>query len=102
MMAAISVSVMDKLPARCGKPPKMRCSLVRTVTAAVSSLLKKPDANVWVDGAVSSYYRETYAEAEQRLGEVRALRLAGHNNIFPHAFMAQRHCHAPRLASARP
>ncbi|MGU0043612.1 SRPBCC family protein [Escherichia coli] len=23
------------------------------------------------------------AEAEQRLGEVRALRLAGHNNIFP-------------------
>ncbi|MFP1453637.1 SRPBCC family protein [Escherichia coli] len=45
--------------------------------------LEKPDANVWVDGAVSSYYRETYAEAEQRLGEVRALRLAGHNNIFP-------------------
>ena len=44
---------------------------------------EKPDANVWVDGAVSSYYRETYAEAEQRLGEVRALRLAGHNNIFP-------------------
>ena len=38
--AAISVSVMDKLPARCGKPPKMRCSLVRTVTAAVFSLLK--------------------------------------------------------------
>jgi 3-phenylpropionate/trans-cinnamate dioxygenase subunit alpha len=38
---------------------------------------EKPDANVWVDGAVSSYYRETYAEAEQRLGEVRALRLAG-------------------------
>ena len=36
-----------------------------------------------LDGAVSSYYRETYAEAEQRLGEVRALRLAGHNNIFP-------------------
>lgn len=35
---------------------------------------EKPDANVWVDGAVSSYYRETYAEAEQRLGEVRALR----------------------------
>lgn len=33
---------------------------------------EKPDANVWVDGAVSSYYRETYAEAEQRLGEVRA------------------------------
>ncbi|XNM45253.1 SRPBCC family protein [Escherichia coli] len=44
---------------------------------------EKPDANVWVDGAVSSYYRETYAEAEQRLGEVRALRLAGHNNISP-------------------
>ncbi len=60
----------------------MRCNLVRTVTVAVSSLLKT-DANVWVDGAVSSYYRETYAEAEQRLGEVRALRLAGHNNIFP-------------------
>lgn len=37
---------------------------------------EKPDANVWVDGAVSSYYRETYAEAEQRLGEVRALRTA--------------------------
>ena len=26
---------------------------------------------------------KAYAEAEQRLGEVRALRLAGHNNIFP-------------------
>lgn len=37
----------------------------------------------WVDGEVSSYYRDTYAEAEQRLGKVRALRLAGHNNIFP-------------------
>lgn len=44
---------------------------------------EKPDANVWVDGEVSSYYRDTYAEAEQRLGKVRALRLAGHNNIFP-------------------
>ncbi|CSR28770.1 Uncharacterised protein [Shigella sonnei] len=40
MMAAISASVMDKPPARCGKPPKMRCNLVRTVTVAVSSLLK--------------------------------------------------------------
>ncbi|MCW7548221.1 aromatic ring-hydroxylating dioxygenase subunit alpha [Photorhabdus sp. APURE] len=46
-------------------------------------LTEKPDANVWVDGAVARYYRETYAEAEQRLGKVRALRLAGHNNIFP-------------------
>lgn len=44
---------------------------------------ENPDANVWVDGEVSSYYRDTYAEAEQRLGKVRALRLAGHNNIFP-------------------
>ncbi len=63
MMAAISASVMDKPPARCGKPPKMRCNLVETVTVAVSSLLKKPDANVWVDGAVSSYYRETYVRS---------------------------------------
>lgn len=44
---------------------------------------EKPDANVWVDGEVFSYYRETYEEAERRLGKVRALRLAGHNNIFP-------------------
>lgn len=33
-------SVMDKPPARCGKPPKMLCNLVRTVTVAVSSSLK--------------------------------------------------------------
>lgn len=33
-------SVMDKPPARCGKPPKMPCNLVRMVTAAASSLLK--------------------------------------------------------------
>ena len=44
---------------------------------------EQPDANVWVDGEVSRYYRDTFAEAEQRLGTVRALRLAGHNNIFP-------------------
>ncbi|MBO8125143.1 SRPBCC family protein, partial [Klebsiella pneumoniae] len=43
---------------------------------------EQPDANVWVDGEVSRYYRDTFAEAEQRLGTVRALRLAGHNNIF--------------------
>ena len=42
-----------------------------------------PDANVWVDGEVSQYFRDTYAEAEARLGKVRALRLAGHNNMFP-------------------
>lgn len=44
---------------------------------------EKPDANVWVDGEVSSYFRDTYPEAEQRLGKVRALRLAGHNTLFP-------------------
>lgn len=44
---------------------------------------EKPDANVWVDGEVSDYYRETYPEALERLGEVRALRLAGHNTLFP-------------------
>lgn len=44
---------------------------------------EQPDANVWVDGEVSQYFRDTYAEAEQRLGKVRALRLAGHNNMFP-------------------
>jgi 3-phenylpropionate/trans-cinnamate dioxygenase alpha subunit len=44
---------------------------------------ENPDANVWVDGEVSQYFRDTYAEAEQRLGKVRALRLAGHNNMFP-------------------
>lgn len=44
---------------------------------------EKPDANVWVDGEVSQYFRDTFDEAKQRLGEVRALRLAGHNNMFP-------------------
>ncbi|KAA1003605.1 aromatic ring-hydroxylating dioxygenase subunit alpha [Paraburkholderia panacisoli] len=44
---------------------------------------EQPDANVWVDGEVSQYFRDTYAEVEQRLGKVRALRLAGHNNMFP-------------------
>ncbi|PXW16436.1 3-phenylpropionate/cinnamic acid dioxygenase subunit alpha [Paraburkholderia caballeronis] len=44
---------------------------------------EQPDANVWVDGEVSQYFRDTYAEAEARLGKVRALRLAGHNNLFP-------------------
>ncbi len=41
------------------------------------------DANVWVGGEVSDYFRETYPEAEERLGKVRALRLAGHNTMFP-------------------
>lgn len=41
------------------------------------------DANVWVGGEVSAYFRETYPEAEARLGKVRALRLAGHNTMFP-------------------
>ena len=44
---------------------------------------ERPDANVWVDGEVSQYFRDTYPEAEQRLGKVRALRLAGHNTMFP-------------------
>ena len=44
---------------------------------------EKPDANFWVDGEVANYFRETYEEARSRLGEVRALRLAGHNNMFP-------------------
>ncbi|WP_233873784.1 3-phenylpropionate/cinnamic acid dioxygenase subunit alpha [Paraburkholderia adhaesiva] len=44
---------------------------------------EQPDANVWVDGEVSEYYRETFDEAEQRLGRIRALRLAGHNTLFP-------------------
>jgi len=41
------------------------------------------DANVWVGGEVSHYFRDTYPEAEERLGKVRALRLAGHNTMFP-------------------
>ncbi|MFA5702825.1 MAG: 3-phenylpropionate/cinnamic acid dioxygenase subunit alpha [Advenella sp.] len=44
---------------------------------------EEPNANVWVDGEVADYYRETYPEALERLGEVRALRLAGHNTLFP-------------------
>lgn len=44
---------------------------------------EKPDANVWVGGEVSDYFRETFAEAQERLGDVRALRLAGHNTMFP-------------------
>lgn len=44
---------------------------------------EKPDANVWVDGEVANYFRETYDEVKERLGEVRALRLAGHNTMFP-------------------
>lgn len=43
----------------------------------------RPDANVWVDGEVSQYFRDTFEEARERLGEIRALRLAGHNNMFP-------------------
>ncbi|AXF25553.1 3-phenylpropionate dioxygenase [Burkholderia pyrrocinia] len=44
---------------------------------------EQPDANVWVDGEVSQYFRDTYDEAKARLGDVRARRLAGHNNLFP-------------------
>ncbi|MGE4482270.1 3-phenylpropionate/cinnamic acid dioxygenase subunit alpha [Acidocella sp.] len=44
---------------------------------------EKPDANVWVGGEVSEYFRETYPEVERRLGSVRGLRLAGHNTMFP-------------------
>ncbi len=44
---------------------------------------EKPDANVWVDGEVAEYFRETFDEAKSRLGEIRALRLAGHNTMFP-------------------
>lgn len=44
---------------------------------------EKPDANFWVDGEVANYFRETYEEAKERVGEIRALRLAGHNNMFP-------------------
>ncbi|MGU7778881.1 3-phenylpropionate/cinnamic acid dioxygenase subunit alpha [Burkholderia sp. PU8-34] len=44
---------------------------------------EQPDANVWVDGEVSQYFRDTYDEAKARVGEVRARRLAGHNNLFP-------------------
>ena len=44
---------------------------------------EKPDANVWVDGEVANYFRETYEEVKERLGETRALRLAGHNTMFP-------------------
>jgi 3-phenylpropionate/trans-cinnamate dioxygenase subunit alpha len=44
---------------------------------------ESPDANVWVDGVAAQYFRDTYPEAEQRLGRIRALRLAGHNGIFP-------------------
>lgn len=46
-------------------------------------LTEKPDANVWVDGEVATYFRDTFEEAKERLGEVRALRLAGHNTMFP-------------------
>jgi len=44
---------------------------------------ERPDANVWVDGAAAQYFRDTYPEVEARLGRMRALRLAGHNGIFP-------------------
>jgi 3-phenylpropionate/trans-cinnamate dioxygenase subunit alpha len=44
---------------------------------------EQPDANVWVDGEVANYFRETYEEVKERLGETRALRLAGHNTMFP-------------------
>lgn len=47
------------------------------------SVHRKPDANVWVDGEVANYFRETYEEVKERLGETRALRLAGHNTMFP-------------------
>ncbi len=44
---------------------------------------EQPDANVWVDGEVSQYFRDTFEETKERLGEIRALRLAGHNTLFP-------------------
>jgi len=46
-------------------------------------LTEKPDANFWVDGQVADYFRETYEETKERLGDTRALRLAGHNTMFP-------------------
>ena len=75
-------SVMDKPPARCGKPPKMRCNLVRTVTVAVSSLLKN---RMLMSGRWRSFklLPRNLCRSRTTLGEVRALRLAGHNNIFP-------------------
>lgn len=59
-----------------------------TVSAASSTWYKgtaateNADANVWVGGEVSNYFRDSYPEAERRLGKVRALRLAGHNTMF--------------------
>ena len=76
MMAAISASVMDKPPAR-WETAKDALQFGQDGHGSGFFFTEKPDANVWVDGAVSSYYRETYAEAEQRLGEVRALRPGG-------------------------
>jgi 3-phenylpropionate/trans-cinnamate dioxygenase alpha subunit len=43
----------------------------------------KPDANVWVEGRAAAYHREQYPEAETRLGKARAVRVAGHNTLFP-------------------
>jgi 3-phenylpropionate/trans-cinnamate dioxygenase alpha subunit len=44
---------------------------------------EKPDANVWVEGEAAAYHRAQYPEAEERLGKPRAMRLAGHNTMFP-------------------
>jgi len=44
---------------------------------------QKPDANVWVGGPVAKYFRETFDETVERVGRTRALRLAGHNTLFP-------------------
>ena len=47
---------------------------------------ENPDANVWVDGEVSSYYRDTYAEAEQRLGKGSRPASGRSQQHFPNAF----------------
>ena len=88
-------------PARCGPMPWGACSCRQWPWQRLL-LHEKPDANVWVDGEVSRYFRDTFPEAEQRLGKVRALRLAGHNTLFPTLSWAQRYPDPAHLASPGP
>ncbi len=70
----------------------------RRVTVQVSSLQKNQMRNVWVDGEVANYFRETMTKLKSVLGEVRALRLAGHNTMFPDLVLVERSANTSRMA----
>jgi 3-phenylpropionate/trans-cinnamate dioxygenase alpha subunit len=42
-----------------------------------------PTPNVWYEPAAQQWLRDSFPEAEKRLGTMRASRFAGHNTVFP-------------------